>query len=124
MTIFPRLTVADPWVEHRVENIDDQVDDDHEKNHEQDHALDDNEIPGAYGVQQQIADAGIVKNRLDNGDQSAQIGHLQAHHRKRCHERVAQHMLPQHQRLAQPLRPGGPNVILLHLLKEVLALKS
>ena len=89
MTIFPPLTVSNPRVEHRVENIDNQIDDDHEKNHEQNHALDDNEIPGADRVQQQIADAGIIENGLNNGDQPAQISHLQPHHCKCCHERVA-----------------------------------
>ena len=34
------------------------------------------------------------------------IGHLQAHHGERCDERVAQHMFPLHQRLAQALRPA------------------
>src|SRR5688500_12639766 len=43
MTICPPLTVPDPWVQHRVENIDHQVDYDDEKNHEQNHALNDNE---------------------------------------------------------------------------------
>src|SRR5207253_738686 len=113
MTICPRLTVPDPWVQHRVENIDHQVDDDHEKDHEQDHALNDNEVSGAYGVQQQIAYTGIVENGLNNRDQSTKVGHLKAHHRKRRHERVAQHMLPEDQPLAQAFRPGGPNVILL-----------
>src|SRR6516162_2726423 len=85
MTIRPPLTVPDPRVQHRIENIDDQVDYDHKKDHEQDHTLNDNEVPGAYGIQQQIADAGIVKNGFNNGDQSAEVGHLQAHYRECCH---------------------------------------
>src|SRR5213593_381532 len=85
IAIRPPLTVSDPWVQHRIENIDHQVDYDHEKDHEQDHALDDNEVPGAYRIQQQIAYAGIVENGLDDGDQSTEIGHLQPHHCERRH---------------------------------------
>src|ERR1700756_4447909 len=76
ITICPALTVANPWVQHRVENIDHQVDYDHKKRHEQHHTLNDNEVSGAYGVQQQIAYTGIVENRLNNRDQSTQIGDL------------------------------------------------
>src|SRR5881397_3262189 len=61
IAIRPPLTVPDPRVQHRVEHIDHQVDYDHEKDHEQDHPLDDNEVPGADRIQQQIAYAGIVE---------------------------------------------------------------
>src|ERR1700747_2107821 len=74
MTIFPGLTVPDPWVEHRVENINHQVDYDHEQRHEQHHTLNDNEVSGAYRVEQQITYAGIVENGLNNRDQSTQVG--------------------------------------------------
>src|SRR5881628_3320001 len=62
IALRPPLMIPDPRVQHRVENIDHQVDYDHEKDHEQDHALNDNEVSGTYGVQQQIAYTGIVKN--------------------------------------------------------------
>src|SRR5882757_2132606 len=75
---MPRSSVAmaDPWIEHGVEHVDDEVHQHESGTDQQHHALQDDEIAGRDRADQQPADARQREHRLDDdgaADQSSDI---------------------------------------------------
>src|SRR4029450_8584674 len=57
--------MADPRIEHGVEHVDDEVHHHEARGHEQHHALQDDEVAGVDGADQQPADGGQGEEGLD-----------------------------------------------------------
>ena len=58
------LAVPNPWVDNRVEQVDDEVDDEHHAGHQEHGALDDRVITAEGGIHDRPADAGNGENDL------------------------------------------------------------
>src|SRR6267154_2018410 len=60
------VAMADPWIEHGVEHVDDEVHDDEAGGDQQHDALQNDQVAREDRADQQPADAGKGKNRLDD----------------------------------------------------------
>src|SRR5690349_11096063 len=70
------VAMTDPGIENGVEQIDDEVHDDEARRHQQHHPLQNDKVAGEDRADQQPADAGKRKDRLDDqcaADQPADI---------------------------------------------------
>src|SRR5688572_32856715 len=73
--------MADPRIEHGVEHVDDEVHDHEARGHEQHHALQDDEVAGVDGADQEPADARQGKDGLDDQRAADQAADVDAGHR-------------------------------------------
>src|ERR1044072_4059076 len=74
--ICSSTAMADPGIKHGVEHVDDEVHDHEARGHEQHHALQDDEVTGVDGADQQAADARQGEDGLDDqgaADQASDV---------------------------------------------------
>src|SRR5215472_16715880 len=112
--------MADPWVEHTVEQVGEQVGEDHGDAEDEHDALDDREVPVGDRIQQLLPDAWQGEDLLDDHRRPDQGGEVEADDGEQADERVAQRVPGQQPPLADALSAGRHNVVPgLHLLEQV-----
>src|SRR5262245_45970420 len=101
----------DLGVEDAVEDVGQQVDDHEGHGHHQREPLDDEVVPPGDGVEQRLAHAGDVEDRLGEDRPAQQRAQRQADDGDDRQHRVPQGVAADHQPLLQALGPGGADVV-------------
>src|SRR6185312_12765660 len=112
--------IPDPWVEYRVRQVGEQVaENGHEREHQHD-PLDKGFVVLADAVQQVVADALYLEDRLDDGRRADQSPQVQPDDRDEVEHGVAQRVPDEDPPGRDALGLGGDDVVFaLHLFDDV-----
>src|SRR3989440_2911851 len=105
------LRIADPRVQHRVEQVDDEVGEEEDQYQDADERHHGRAVVRPYRLGQREADTRHVEDVLDDHRAGHQAAQFHAEERDDRDQRVAQHVYADHASRGQALGPGGPRVV-------------
>src|ERR1051326_6698915 len=108
------LSKADPRIDKTVQDVDHEVDGDKSQRIDDDGPGDQRVVARLDGGNEQRAAAGPSEPRLDDDRARQQRAELEADHRDHRHQRIAQHVAPQHRAFGNAFRPRRADEVLVH----------
>src|SRR3990172_3567864 len=112
------LGVPDPRVQPAVRHVHDQVGDDVRRREQQDHTLDHEEIAPEDRLQHVLADAIQIEHHLYDHRSADEGAHVEPDDSQHRNKGVLEGVTHHHRALAQPLGPGGADVVVPQHLQE------
>jgi hypothetical protein len=104
--------MAHPGIEERISEIHEDVDQYVPRRDDQHGTLHGRIVPRGDGLDHVASEPGPGEDHLDEDRPAQHVAELEADHRHRRDQGVPERMPPDDRAFGQPLRPGGPNVVL------------
>src|SRR5919108_6546868 len=108
---YVRSSIADPWIQIRIYQINEKIYEDKNKRSEQNQTLDHRVVALADRFDEELADAVQVEHLLGHHQAADEERKLNSDYRNHRKQRVFERMTDQHCPLPEPLGAGRANIV-------------